>query len=337
MANVQSAGCGVATSGEECSLYKAGPTYDQGTDIYQRSHFVTATDAKVYVTDRYANKIYTYDHSGIKTGAIELTSPDTPFNQPSGLTPVGDNLFIADIKNNRIVMTDMQGKYISQFGTPGSGDGGEMDSPHDIAWSPKRPGYLYVTDNENKRMLVFRIDGKYQGKFSVGDEDPTTCAFDSEGKLYVTHKTLGEILIHEFDYPSDPLPKRNPTVVYIGDVKPKQLNIGPDDTVYVATSETDSGDYGAVRHYDNAMTTYCKITKMVPKTLGELPAKEAYGVDIDPTNRAIWITDGPRDPDNTGTKEGGHVFTYEPCEGCSESGSTHARKGQDTLDPMEPN
>ncbi|KAL4421480.1 hypothetical protein ABPG75_010771 [Micractinium tetrahymenae] len=65
----------------------------------------------------------------------------------------GNRLFISDSSNNRIVITDLQGRFLDQIGcgAPGLVDGSYEDAafyrPQGVAYSPKR-NCLYVADTE---------------------------------------------------------------------------------------------------------------------------------------------------------------------------------------------
>jgi len=62
------------------------------------------------------------------------------------------NIYVADTGNNRIQKFDTNGKFITDWGFPGSGRG-EFAYPFGIAVGPS--GNVYVADTGNSRIQVF--------------------------------------------------------------------------------------------------------------------------------------------------------------------------------------
>jgi DNA-binding beta-propeller fold protein YncE len=62
------------------------------------------------------------------------------------------NVYVADTGNHRIQKFDSSGKFITMWGSEGSGDG-KFYLPHGIAVDSS--GYVYVTDRGNSRVEVF--------------------------------------------------------------------------------------------------------------------------------------------------------------------------------------
>jgi NHL repeat len=94
---------------------------------------------------------------------------DTHFQSPSDVitTPNGD-IFVTDghapivpiIPANldmRVMKFDAHGKFIKQWGKPGSGPS-EFNNPHALALDSK--GRLFVADRANNRIQIFSQDGK---------------------------------------------------------------------------------------------------------------------------------------------------------------------------------
>ncbi len=91
------------------------------------------------------------------------TSKDL-FNEPSdiAIAPNGD-LYVADghiaaQSNRRIVHLTKDGKFIEQWGTPGTGPG-QFDNPHSIALDSA--GRVFVGDRSNNRIQIFSPHGKF--------------------------------------------------------------------------------------------------------------------------------------------------------------------------------
>ena len=84
----------------------------------------------------------------------------THFNMPSSLTFLPDGSFlVADgYVNARIVKFDKDGKYVSEFGSKGSGPG-QFDLVHSVAVDAQNR--IYTADRRNGRIEVFDPSGKF--------------------------------------------------------------------------------------------------------------------------------------------------------------------------------
>eukprot|EP00884_Botryococcus_braunii_P006329 jgi/Botrbrau1/15698/Bobra.4_1s0071.2 len=77
----------------------------------------------------------------------------------------GNRLFISDSNNNRIVVTDLKGKFLEEVGGNGAGlkDGSFQDSafnrPQGVAFSPEK-NVLYVADTENHALREIDLTSK---------------------------------------------------------------------------------------------------------------------------------------------------------------------------------
>jgi DNA-binding beta-propeller fold protein YncE len=84
----------------------------------------------------------------------------THFNQPSDMLfmPNGDFYVTDGYRNTRVVKFSKDGKYLMEWGKPGSGPG-EFQTVHGITIDAKRR--IYVGDRENARIQIFDENGKY--------------------------------------------------------------------------------------------------------------------------------------------------------------------------------
>jgi sugar lactone lactonase YvrE len=98
------------------------------------------------------------------------------------------NVYVADSYNDRIQKFDSDGTYLTQWGSPGSGDG-EFVELGGVAVDAV--GYVYVTDVHNHRIQKFDSDGTYKtqwGSWGSGDgefKNPDGVAVDVSGNVYV--------------------------------------------------------------------------------------------------------------------------------------------------------
>ena len=94
--------------------------------------------------------------------ALDYARHDQPgeFRLPDyiAVSPDQKELFIVDRWNNRIQVTDLDGKFKRQFGKKGSGNG-EFNDPKQLAFDPD--GNLWVADSDNHRLQVFTRDGAF--------------------------------------------------------------------------------------------------------------------------------------------------------------------------------
>jgi predicted membrane-bound mannosyltransferase/DNA-binding beta-propeller fold protein YncE len=123
-------------------------------------------------------------------------------NHPRGVAVGPDgNLYIADSQNARIAIFDQDGRFLRQFGTPGSTDqgnapGGMFREPWGVAVG--QDGTIYVADTWNHRVQVFDNQGNFLrmwGSFEQvaagqpgrpdGFWGPRDIAVDSQNHVYV--------------------------------------------------------------------------------------------------------------------------------------------------------
>ena len=101
------------------------------------------------------------------------SSADGEFNSPQGITTTITHLYIADTDNNRIQILDINGTYVSKFGSQGTADG-QFNSPRAITTTTT---HLYIADTENHRIQIFDINGTYVSQF--GSEGTADGQFNS--------------------------------------------------------------------------------------------------------------------------------------------------------------
>lgn len=109
------------------------------------------------------------------------------FSDPTGIAIAGDEVFVADSRNGRIQVFDLDGNFRRMFGKPGD-QPGELGRPMNLAI---RGGELHVPEYFNDRIQVFGLDGTPRriigspgsgpGQFSA----PGGVAVGDNGGLYV--------------------------------------------------------------------------------------------------------------------------------------------------------
>ena len=123
-------------------------------------------------------------------------------DQPSDIA-VGPHgrIYLVDGVNNRIVVTDADGKLQFTFGRSG-GNAGELKHPMGIDISKK--GQVFIADMGNHRIQVFDLDGGFLYMFPVRTspgEKPAApvdvLALDRKSYLYISDRDNHKIKVHK--------------------------------------------------------------------------------------------------------------------------------------------
>jgi DNA-binding beta-propeller fold protein YncE len=136
-----------------------------GRGMFGNEHGMRADpDGNIWVTDNGDHQVFKFDRKGelLLTLGVkgEAGEDEKHFDRPTDLAfaPNGD-IYIADgYGNARVVKISKTGKYISTWGTYGSGPG-QFNTVHSIGVDSK--GTVYVADRENNRIQIFDPNGKY--------------------------------------------------------------------------------------------------------------------------------------------------------------------------------
>jgi DNA-binding beta-propeller fold protein YncE len=163
---------------------------------------VAAQTGKTYVADSAHNRVLVYSPQGsllAKWGADDGDgapgSEAGQFNDPVALAVAdnaasggGENVYVADVGNDRIVELSPSGSVLRQWGSAGTGDG-KFRNPSGIALDAA--GDVFVVDSLNNRVQVFDPEGRFLEKWGLrgtepGDfSQPTAIAVDCAGNVYV--------------------------------------------------------------------------------------------------------------------------------------------------------
>jgi len=94
-----------------------------------------------------------------------ITGPGT-LNFPNDIQidPATRNIYVSDTGNNRVVMFNPAGAYLTSFGSFGTGDG-QFDYPAGIGIDPVSH-HVLVADYYGHRVEIFDSNGSYLGKFA---------------------------------------------------------------------------------------------------------------------------------------------------------------------------
>jgi hypothetical protein len=115
-------------------------------------------------------------------------TPGSTFNRPADVAwDRAGNIYVADGigTNNRVAKFDKDGRFISQWGSTGSGPG-QFNGVKALAIDDQ--GNVYVADTGNKRIQVFAADGTFTSEFGNVGTPLTMCMTrGSTQHLYISH------------------------------------------------------------------------------------------------------------------------------------------------------
>lgn len=124
-------------------------------------------------------------------------------DKPLGVAVTADGrVLVADSGNNRVVMFDITGKVLRQYGQS-SIEGAAMNYPVAVAVDDSQQ-LLYVADFNNGRVQVWHLEGEYLYQLPVekdgkelGTIKPAALAVGDSGKLYVSDVLGQRVLVFD--------------------------------------------------------------------------------------------------------------------------------------------
>ncbi len=149
----------------------------------------------IWVTDNANHTVVKFAHDGtvlMSLGEKNVAGEDVShFNKPTDIDfAVNGDIFISDgYGNSRVVKFDKTGKFLTAWGTKGSGPG-QFNLPHAVRLDSK--GNVYVADRENDRIQVFSADGEFIRQF--GGFAPFGMYITSDQTLFVADGRANRVL-----------------------------------------------------------------------------------------------------------------------------------------------
>jgi len=165
------------------------------------------------------------------------------FDDPTGIAVADGEVFVADSRNGRIQVFDLDGTFQHQFGQPGDAPG-QLGRPMNLT---VHGGELYVPEYFNDRIQVFGPDGaskrvvEARGAEHAGFNAPGGVAVADNGDLFVAdfynHRVLRLTgdgrLVHQWGTTGEPGSGAGQFIY------PTDAALGPNDTLYVADGYAD--------------------------------------------------------------------------------------------------
>lgn len=147
-------------------LFDIQPNADQPSDI------AIDPNSNIYLVDGVNDRIIVVDsHGRYKFSFGRNGSGNGEFEHPLGIDISEDGkVFIADSGNHRVQVFDLKGKFLYLFAVK-SGPGEKPSDPVDVAVSKLR-NYLYVSDNDNHKIKVYRQNGTFEFEWGRFGEEP---------------------------------------------------------------------------------------------------------------------------------------------------------------------
>ena len=140
-----------------------------------------ADDGRIFISDSSLRKVFCLDQKARYKFTI---GPDGRFLRPTGLAVVSGTLYVVDTQAHKILVFDLMGHFILEFGVRGKGEG-EFNYPTSIAIDNQNK--IYIVDTMNCRVQVFDKHNKFlyslgrAGNTSGSFARPKGIALDSEG------------------------------------------------------------------------------------------------------------------------------------------------------------
>ncbi len=140
----------------------------------------------IFLADSKLKKVFCLNRKGLFQFSV---GDSKKMLRPAGLAISKDKLYIADCAAHRILIFDLKGNFLGEFGKRGKGYG-EFNYPTSI--SADNEGKIYVADTLNFRIQVFGSDNKFL--YQLGQAGDTSGSFarpkgvgvDSFGHIYIT-------------------------------------------------------------------------------------------------------------------------------------------------------
>jgi DNA-binding beta-propeller fold protein YncE len=163
-------------------------------------------ERRVWVIDESAQQIHVFSNDGKKLimtlGEKNVAGNDrTHFSKPQDVAFLADGrVLVGDgLGNTRVVVLDAQGKYLTEFGTKGTGPGQFM-TVHGVSTAPD--GTVFVVDRDGRQVQLFKEAQVGSSKFDhvatwKGFELPLDVVANGSGDVWVSD--LGKPKVIKFD------------------------------------------------------------------------------------------------------------------------------------------
>jgi DNA-binding beta-propeller fold protein YncE len=172
-----------------------------GRGLFGNEHAIRVDrDGNVWVTDNGDHQVIKFNPKGerlLTLGVKGKAGEDSgTFNKPTDLAWAPDGSFyVSDgYGNSRVVKFTKDGKYVSAWGSKGSGQG-QFNLPHSVAVDAK--GQVYVADRENNRIQIFDGNGKFLKQWTHLGATQNLFITPKQELWMITHRNAVEIRTYD--------------------------------------------------------------------------------------------------------------------------------------------
>lgn len=151
----------------------------------------------IYISDASSRKVHVVNPDNQVIKVLDLSKKMSHIGKFTIDTTRG-RIILPDLRENKIVVTDLDGNHLFSFGKPG-GDDGEFNQPQSV--STEKDGTIVVADSFNARIQRFSPQGEFISKFGRRGDGPGDFAIikgvavDSEDHIYITDGKLNQFSI----------------------------------------------------------------------------------------------------------------------------------------------
>ena len=132
-------------------LFSFGESGECPGQFQSPSDLAFDSDGNIFVADTKREKIIKFSPRGEFLSEFAMKGQSSELELGVCVGP-GDEVYVSDFWNHRVMVYDATGRFVTTFGTKGS-EPGQFDTPAGIAVDAD--GYIYVCDQTNNRIQVF--------------------------------------------------------------------------------------------------------------------------------------------------------------------------------------
>ena len=173
-------------------------TFGAGSFLIPHSLTVDRQD-NLWITDVGRQQVVKLSHEGtplLTVGEWRVAGVDgRHFDLPTDIVVADDGSFhVSDgYRNSRVAHFDAAGRYLGEWGTPGSGPG-QFQVPHGLARDGR--GNFYVADRQNFRLQVFDSSGRFLRQWPAAPDSGRVfdVAVSASGVVYLARSSNPDAL-----------------------------------------------------------------------------------------------------------------------------------------------
>ena len=181
--------------------------WSMGMTTFEQNLYVADTDnhrISVYDSNTFEKKSHftsPLSHHCKTTNNWTVSNPDCVYtmrNLPTSISIFNEKIFVPYGYQDEIQVFDLNGKFLSKFGSSGN-QKGEFIRPMQISASND---LLYIADSGNKRIQVVDPEGQFVNEFSVSISNESDLQIDveiSENKIYVINNKNADLFIYDLN------------------------------------------------------------------------------------------------------------------------------------------